>query len=134
MALSSKGSESLSPEEIAALKTKADGDDADAQYGYGVFLRSAGRPDEAARYFQLGADQDHAKCLHMYGVCLEEGFGVPISLEDAADYYRRSMLEGYPEAQYAYAQCLRQGKGVLVDCAAALHYSKLSARQGHCGA
>jgi TPR repeat protein len=42
----------------------------------------------------------------MYGMCLENGTGVPVDQNKAAECYGHSAMRGYSKAQYADSYCL----------------------------
>lgn len=41
---------------------------------------------EAARLFQLSADRHYNQAQYQYAMCLKNGLGVPINLDEAARY------------------------------------------------
>jgi TPR repeat protein len=83
----------------------------------------------AAKYYKLAADQNHAKAQFRYGLCLERGRGMEIDLIEAAHYYKLSADHNFVRAQRRYRSCLEKGKGVMADRVEALKYLKLSADQ-----
>jgi TPR repeat protein len=83
----------------------------------------------AAKYYELAADQNHAEAQFNYAVCLHQGYGVAVDLIEAAKYYKLAADQNHAKAQFNYAKCLHQGHGVPVDLVEAAKYYKLAADQ-----
>jgi TPR repeat protein len=86
-----------------------------------------------AHDFKLSADQGNADRQWLYGLCLQDGRGVPIDCASAAHYFKLLADQGNADGQCSYGLCLRDGRGVPIDFAGAAHYSQLSADQGNSG-
>lgn len=118
-------------QQMEPVKKQADAGKAEDQYYYAKYLADLNSPDEAARYFKLAADQDHAKAQFNYGICLTNGSGVGKNLDEAAKYLKLAADQGYAKAQFCYGKCLLNGEGVNKNENEAEHYLKLAADQDH---
>jgi TPR repeat protein len=86
---------------------------------------------EAAKYFKLAADQNHAVGQFNYGYCLSNGKGVEVDFVEAAKYYKLAADQKHAIAQFNYGYSLFHGEGVEVDFVGAARYYKLAADQNH---
>jgi TPR repeat protein len=121
---------------LEQLIDAADGGDAFSQNAYGCRLRDGdGVPRDyanAARYFKMAADRGNVEGMINYGLCLENGQGVPEQdMAEAAKYYRRAMDAGDAWGMFCYADMLEFGKGVPKDPPRAAQLYKLAADSGH---
>ncbi len=119
-------------QQMEPVKKQADAGKAEDQYYYAKYLADHNSPDEAARYFKLAADQDHAKAQFNYGICLTNGSGVEKNLDEAAKYLKLAADQGYAKSQLAYATRLLsdpETKAQYYGTAAA--YIQFAADQGY---
>jgi TPR repeat protein len=88
----------------AALQTKAEAGDAEAQFSLGLRYGSAVGTAldfvQAARWYTLAADQDHALAQFNLGVMFAQGQGVPQSDAKAAIWTRKAAEGGDAGGQY----------------------------------
>jgi TPR repeat protein len=88
----------------AALQTKADQGDADAQFSLGLHFSSAGgdAPDfaQAAQWYRKAADQDHTLAQYNLGVMFARGQGMPQNDAVSADWMRKAAEGGDAGGQY----------------------------------
>ena len=89
-----------------------------------------GREQEAASWFRMAADLNHAAAQCALGVCYAAGAGVEIDLECAVAWYRRAAEQGNSDAQFNLGWCCLHGEGVAVDAARAAEWFRLAASQG----
>lgn len=90
---------------------------------------------EAAKYFQLAADQGDSFAAYQYASMLLHGEGIEENQQKAALYYKVAADSGNPLAQYEYAKLLKQGLGHPDDLeyleVKSAQYFKLAADHGH---
>jgi uncharacterized protein len=97
---------SASPHEsgLAALRTKADHGDVDAQFSLGLhYVTAEGQALdllEAARWYRKAADQDHALAQYNLGVMFARGQGVARDDAAAAGWSRKAAEGGDAGGQY----------------------------------
>jgi TPR repeat protein len=98
--------------------------------------REVGRSNlqKAVHDYKLAGDQGIAAAQFNYGVCLENGRGVPIDFQQAAHYFKLAADQRVADAQFNYRVCLENGRGVPIDFQQAVHYFKLAADQGNAAA
>jgi TPR repeat protein len=77
---------------------------------------------EATHYLRLAADKGFEEAQVLYGICLQQGYGVKQNLEEAARYFKASANQFYTLGIFWYAQCLKYGYGVEQDQEAAEFY------------
>jgi len=103
---------------LTALQAKADGGDADAQFGLGLHYGSAGGDAadfaEAARWYRKAADQDFALAQYNLGVMFALGQGVPQDDASAVGWIRKAAEGGDAGGQYELGvRCHRASVGAL---------------------
>jgi len=86
---------------------------------------------EAARCYQLSADQGNAFAQFNIAWCYQNGEGVPKDISKAIQYYQKSSDQGNAYAQYILAWCYQYGEGVLKDKSKSIQLFQKSADQGH---
>ncbi len=108
---------------------------ANAQFNLaGMYANGRGVPqdhEQAARWFQLAAEQDHAEAQFNLGNIYATGEGVPQDDEEAARWYRRAAEQGHARAQYSLAGMYASGRGVPQDDEEAARWYRRAAEQGH---
>ena len=70
---------------------------------------------EAARWYQLAADQGFTEAQYNLGVTYDEGEGVLQDEAEAARRYRRAAEQGHGSAQFNLGLMYSSGKGVPQD-------------------
>ena len=94
----------LREEGLRWIKKAADQKLVEAALAYGS-LRYFGeqgvekKPEEAAVYFRIAADQGQADAQNFLGVMCENGFGLPVDIAEAARWYRKAAVQGVIKAQ-----------------------------------
>jgi TPR repeat protein len=68
---------------------------------------------EAARYFKLSADQNHASAQFNYAFCLVTGRGLPTNDAEAARYFKLAAEHNDALPQFHYALCLANEQGIM---------------------
>jgi hypothetical protein len=84
---------------------------------------------EAAKYYKLAADQNHARAQFNYGSCLAQGKGVPVDLIGAATYFKLAADQNHAQAQFSYGFCLEHALGVERNASMCFEFYQESARQ-----
>jgi TPR repeat protein len=112
--------------------------DAADQFAYAVRLKRGDgiRIDlsQAARYYQLAADQGHAEAQFNFAICLANGCGIDKNDGEAVRYYRLAAAQNHAKAQFNLALCLERGEGVRRDLVESTQYYKLAADQNYAAA
>jgi TPR repeat protein len=100
---------------IAEWQPLADGGDAEAQFGMGqLYANGFGVPlddNEALKWYQLAAGQNHANAQCNIAVMHANGWGVPQSDAEAFMWYSLAAEQGVIEAQNAVAKMYFGGFG-----------------------
>ena len=96
----------------------------------------------AGEYFQRGekniaaglwrkAAKDSSTAAYSYGMCLQQGHGIPAAEPTkAARMFASAARKGHPWAQYALAQAFHSGTGVKEDHKEALNLFEIAAQNG----
>ncbi len=87
--------------------------------------------EEAVKYAQLAADQNHAASQAHLGSRYCYGRGVTQDYSEAVRYFKLAADQGNTEAQLDLGFCYSDGKGVIKDDKEAVRYCKLAADQGY---
>lgn len=105
-----------------------------SQYGLAVMFELgqgvAQNYNEAARWYQLAADQHYAMASNNLAMLYEAGKGVPKDISIAVELYREAATQGLPSAQYNLALLHYEGVGVPRDYVLASQWLKLAADNG----
>ena len=127
--------------EIMRLKKAAESGDLKAQmklgngYSEGTFIEFTKDPiAEAAKWYQMAAEQGCAEGQVKLGRCYLSGKGVKKSYELAFEWFSKSAEQGHREAQYELGLCYQNGYGVRVVKKWAVEWFAKAAEQGHAGA
>lgn len=125
------------------LRHRADGGDAQAQFGLGLYYSSTESNTsgfaEAARWYRKAADQDYALAQFNLGVMFARGQGMPQDDVVAADWMRRAGEGGDAGGQHNLGlRCQGAGADSPSDDATesrieALKWFQLAAAQGYDG-
>ena len=87
-------------------------------------------PREAARLYQVGADEGDPDAQYWLGVALQTGGGVPKDDRKSASWFKAAADAGHALAQHAYGHALATGLGVRQDAAGGVAYWRRAAEQG----
>ena len=111
----------LAEEELAALYTEAEK------------ISEENEAERAAAICAV-AEYGYAPALYAYGLCYEEGKGVPKSEGNAAVYYRLAALDGHADAAYRLALLLRARHFGKPEADVAYFWLRVAAELGVSGA
>jgi S1-C subfamily serine protease len=89
---------------------------------------------EAAKWFQLAADQGVAGAENSLGYLYEHGMGVAQNYATALDWYRKAADQQDSKAEFNLALMYEKGIGVPKDQAEAIRLLRMSAIKGFSGA
>jgi len=70
---------------------------------------------ESAVWFHRSALQGYSKAQNRYGVCLEDGIGVPVNEKEAFEWYMKAAKQGHGSAMNHLGWCYQKGIGVEAD-------------------
>ena len=120
---------------LVPVGKRAKGPDlAEAQCALGVMYAEgkdvAKDEEEAARWFELAADQGSVKAQRWLGVAYEKGQGVKKDDAEAVRWYQKAAEQGCAEAQCALGVMYAEGRGVAQDVAEAVRWYQKAAEQG----
>lgn len=95
--------------------------DAQGYLGDIYMLGKLGAPDysEAAKWYNLAADQDGAYESYRLALLLKDGKGVSKNTREAYKYFKKAADKGYGSAYFYVAYFLSNGEGVTKDLIAA---------------
>lgn len=120
--------------DLAALKTKAEAGDADAAYqlARAIVKGEQGLPNykEAARWFQVAADQENADAMVSLAELYTVGQGVTNNPTEALRLYLAAARKGNTRAMYSLAGLYEEGRGVKKNQALAARWHQLAAERG----
>jgi TPR repeat protein len=124
----------MQPAEVAALKNKAEGGDAQAQADLAK-LYVAGEVitndySAAANWYRKSAEQGNASGEAGLAELFEAGRGVKKDMTEAFKWYRVAAAHGSPGAQYALGFHYESGSGVPQDQVEATKWYRMVAEQG----
>ncbi|ORX78064.1 HCP-like protein [Anaeromyces robustus] len=85
---------------------------------------------ESAVWFHRSALQGYSKAQNRYGVCLEDGIGVPINEKEAFQWYMKAGKQGHGSAMNHLGWCYQKGIGVEADQKEAAFWYRNSAYHG----
>jgi len=85
---------------------------------------------ESAVWFHRSALQGYSKAQNRYGVCLEDGIGVPINESEAFQWYMKAGKQGHGSAMNHLGWCYQKGIGVEADQKEAAFWYRNSAYHG----
>ena len=85
--------------------------------------------EEAAKWFQLAAEQGHAKAQFNLGVMHSNGQGVELNHETAAEHYRRAANQKHAGAQHNLGLLYLIGRGVSQHYKEAAKWHECAANQ-----
>jgi len=106
----------LTPSQFAALKSKAESGDAEAQTNLGhAYQTGNGVPANdlrAAQWIRKAADQGFAPAENNLGTMYRLGEGVNRDKEEAVRWYEKAARHGSPEGMFNLGTCYYNGDGV----------------------
>jgi len=107
--------------------------DAQNEIGY---LYEAGdgvpkNPGEAAKWYQAGAAQGHARCEFALGSLYEAGRGVKENWDEAARWYGKSAMQDDEYGMFSLGRAYQYGIGVPLDLTTAITWYDKAAAKGH---
>ncbi len=118
------------PEDIAALKAKAESGDASAQFGLGLMYDNGyevSKDDqEAVKWYRMAAEQGHALAQFNLGFM----YGVAEDYQDAVKWFLKAAEQGDASAQLNLGLMYEFGKGVAEDDQEAVKWYRKAAEQG----
>ena len=82
------------------------------------------------KWYQLAADQKHARAQYNLGVMYENGMGVAQSHEEAVKWFRLAADQGYATAQNTLGAMYQDGNWVSQSHEEAIKWYQLAATQG----
>jgi TPR repeat protein len=85
---------------------------------------------EAARWYQLAADQGNASAQNSLGSLYEHGLGVETNYTKALEFYRKSAEQGFAMAQNSLGRMYDMGMGVATNYVEANSWYRRAAEQG----
>ena len=105
--------------DFAEIKKEAEAGNANAQYNLGVMYA---RGDdvlndfvEAAKWFDMAAEQEYRPAQYTLGLMYKRGEGVPQDLNKAVGFITMAALHGNADAQYSLGGMYALGEGVGKD-------------------
>lgn len=123
------------PEEIAALRQKADEGNVEAQIGLGLmYVEGHSFPrdyDKASQWFRQAAEQGSAQAQTHLGIMHRDGEGFSANGAEAETWFRKAAEQGYVHAQTNLANLYLAGGGVPRDEEKALGWFLKVAAKGH---
>lgn len=118
---------------VEFYKKSADMGFANGQYLYASWLlhNKSERiyKEEAVKYLQLAAAQDHINALNKLANCFRRGIGTKRSYEKAYEYYKKSADLGDAKAQYEVGEAHFMRDGADWDADIQFKYYSMSAKQ-----
>jgi clan AA aspartic protease (TIGR02281 family) len=116
--------------EIERLKPVAEKGEAAAQYQLGLLYAESKDMPEAARYYQLAAQQDHHEAQMRLAWLNCTGQGVAKNAQECIRLYRLAAEAGLPQAQANLAGHYLTGDAVSINHAEAARLARLAADKG----
>ena len=117
-------------DDTAALTARAAKGDADAQYKLGQSFEHDRNYKEAARWYRMAVEKDHAEAANALGVLSQLGFGIEKNQEEAVMLYRKAAEKGMVSAMNNLAEMYGRGSGITQDQAEATRWFMRAAERG----
>ena len=86
---------------------------------------------EAVYWYQLAAEQEHAKAQYNLGVMYDNGNGVPQDYEEAVRWYQLTAEQGHSKAQGNLGVMYAFGNGVIKDYVYAHMWGNIASMNGN---
>ena len=120
--------------DVAAVKTKADAGDVQAQKELGdAYAEGNGVAQsftEAAQWYRLAADHGNAAAAASLGMLYDVGQGVKRDESEAVKWYRKAAEQGDISGEYNLGLMYGAGRGVPLNAVEAARWHRLAAEQG----
>ncbi|KAL6621028.1 hypothetical protein U3516DRAFT_811214 [Neocallimastix sp. 'constans'] len=84
---------------------------------------------ESVMCYRRSAENGYPEGQYYFGLCFEEGIGIPLNYKQAVYWYRIAGDNGYGLASYHLGKCYQRGFGVPVDMDKARYWVYMSAQQ-----
>jgi len=95
-----------------------------------IFTLLLPNEQESAVWFHRSALQGYSKAQNRYGVCLEDGIGVPVNEREAFQWYMKAGEQGHGSAMNHLGWCYQKGIGVEANQKEAAFWYRNSAYHG----
>lgn len=122
------------PQDMQALRTRAEGGDVNAQAELGEkYFEGNGVEKngvEAEKWFRMAAEQGSARAQFNLASMYDDGHGVQTDKAEALKWYRKAAEQGNAKAQNNLGFNYTRGDGVERDYAQALNWYRKAADQG----
>jgi TPR repeat protein len=126
--------QSATPQEIAALKARAEGGDTNAQVRLGVAYASGdgvtSDDSEAVKWFRKAAEKGDGAGEYSLAEMYLTGRGVAANLAEGTKWMRRAAEDGDARGQFNFAAMFAQGQGVSQNDKEAAKWMRKAADQG----
>ncbi|MGD0521158.1 MAG: tetratricopeptide repeat protein [Terracidiphilus sp.] len=120
--------------DIAALKAKAESDDAESQFSLGsIYENGQGVPQDyaqAAEWYRKAAESGNVRAQDQLAYLYDQGSGVPQDDAQAAFWMRKAAEQGDSWAQWSLGTLYSEGLGVSRDDKLAALWWRKAAAQG----
>jgi len=90
----------------------------------------SGNYPKALEELQPLVEKGDARAQYAMGVMAENGFGMPVNLQQAAAWYLKAAQQGNTDAQFNLGAMYERGLGMPADPAQAAHWYLLAAESG----
>lgn len=122
------------PLNFEELKEKAQKGDKESQAKLGTIYAQGKDFEEAKKWWELAAAQDHAGAQFNLGLMHVQGVGVEKDSAKAFQWFKLSAEQGNPDAQNSLGVMYFHGDGVSQSFAESKKWYQKAAAQGHVGA
>ena len=85
----------------------------------------------STRNFKIGADMGHPLSMNAYGICLRDGIGCDVNIEEAISYFEKGSNLNEMYSAYNLGCLYKNGKHVKQDFEKAITYLSKAATLGH---
>ena len=123
---------------VADLMTKAEGNDATAEYAlaqiYGTGIGAPANPTEEHSWLERSARHGNVQAQYELGITLRDGRGTVQDFDEARKWLQRAAESGNAKAQYALGLMYRAGTGIPIDSVRAYVWFNVAAARGVSGA
>lgn len=121
------------PKSVDYYRNGAEAGDADSQTAMGMFYQAGDRipsgieaePLEAAKWYRMAAEQDHAEAIQHLAVMYGGRMGLEKNNEEALRWYHKGAELGNSDCIWGLGRCYLKGRGVKIDSVMA--YALMSA-------
>jgi uncharacterized protein len=131
-------SETAVASRVADLMTKAEGNDATAEYAlaqiYANGIGAPASPTEEHNWLERSAHHGNVQAQYELGIALRDGRGTVQDFDEARRWLQRAAERGNAKAQFALGLMYRAGTGIPIDSVRAYVWFNVAAAQGVPGA